>query len=216
MVKCCRCGTNASLVTHGLCDECKGTCSQCGVGEPEHRGRCASCVALATRLSRMLSTKGEDFCRAWSQLTIDKDKFYANANTLFGKDLDKLLTQTLKEGVSHSNEIIFSGTGIFMDEVDLKKKYNNKPNRLTAILDKANRMVCSTTGIQLIEDMSYTREVKDTHKRVESSSTKAETKRVVKKHKVVKAETAKPQGKPTTLTDDQKKVLRNYMEATAS
>ncbi len=216
MNKCVRCHTNEADA-HGICAACIGKCQKCGAAHEGDSARCDKCNAFSMRLCRLLKDKDADFCDNWNgfsqDLTTDKAAFYAKANRLVGDALDKLLTETLEEHVSQSNEITFTGTGNFLDEDDIRTMYKDKPERLEAIRKHATRFVCPTTGTEFIENMAYKREVKDSQKRVESRSTKAATERTVKKAKVVREPKVDLNVNPKTLSDAQKATLQKYIDA---
>ena len=108
-------------------------------------GRCQDCARLAVRMAMI----HEEFKAAWHSwvcdCSIDKQDFYEKANELFGTDLNKFMTESLTEQNVKSKEWKLVGTGRLLDEADIKEKYKNKPKRLAAILEHADRceeLVC--------------------------------------------------------------------------
>ncbi len=196
-------------------------CNMCGNDEEELRHmRCSVCHSASGRIRLLLKRGSDDFAEAWNGFShdssIDMAAFYAKAKGVFGEDLNKLMKETLEENVSHSIETILQGTGTFMDEEDMTEKYKNKPVRLLAILDKAKRMQCPTTGTEFIEDMEYKITVKDMVRREQHSSNKAGTEMVIKKKKIKNnAGGAAPQANPKTLTEGQKESLNKNIGAAA-
>ena len=93
--------------------------------------------------------------KAWGDMK-DKETLMAKARDAYGDVLFKLLRTTLTEEINTESKVGFTGTGVFMDEDDIKEKYAEKPSRLAAVLKHAKRIRCPTTQIELIEDMQYT------------------------------------------------------------
>ena len=61
----------------------------------------------------------------------------------------------------------FKGTGVFMDEEDLDKKYASKPLQLAAIKNNTRTMWDAVREVKLYEDVAYERESFDEDTRTE-------------------------------------------------
>ena len=84
----------------------------------------------------------------------------------------------------------FEGSGDWLDEVDLKSKYAEKPEQVAAIMQNANTMVHPTRRVTLYEDIDYK------SKRGIASSYTTTTKRSACQEDVRKAEKTKAEPKP--------------------
>ena len=126
-------------------------CGYCG--DESDTVRCKACESTRLRIYRTVKVD-QELKKAWDDMA-DKSSLLAKAKTTYGPTLFKLLKTTLTETIRTQDDVSFTGTGVFMDEDDITKKYANKPARLTATLRHAKRFICPTTGIELIEDMQY-------------------------------------------------------------
>ena len=61
-----------------------------------------------------------------------------------------------------------------MDEEDLTKKYENKPEQLANILAHTRTMMCPVRRVKLFEDLKFTSETVDEESRAEARKRKVE------------------------------------------
>ena len=145
----------------------------------------------------------------------DKEHIIAKAKDSYGDALFKLLRTTLTEEINTESKVGFTGTGVFMDEDDIKEKYAKKPSRLAAVLKHAKRIRCPTTQIELIEDMQYTScaASSSTHTTTAKRELEGTEKmKKPKKPKVVKEEGEEPTEKEKPLTAAQLSHLQKYTD----
>ena len=127
-------------------------CGYCG--DESDTARCKSCESVRLRIYRAVKVD-QGLKKAWGDMK-EKDSLMAKAKHAYGDVLFKLLKTTLTEEICTEDKVSFIGTGIFMDEDDIKEKYAKQTTRLAAILRHVKRIICPTTKIELIEDMQYT------------------------------------------------------------
>ena len=134
--------------------------------------RCNACNALKSRINRLMNKHG-NVAEDWTNVTDQEKKaFYAKYQDLHGPDLLCRLQETITESKKTSSVVSFEGTGEFFDEVDLAKKYQEKPNQLQNILANTRTYYCPVRQVQLYEDVQYKRTVKDTEERSKTEKRK--------------------------------------------
>lgn len=116
-------------------------------------------------------------------------KFYAdNANT-FGDDLALTLEETVAEAKTSVDTHAFNSDANFIDEIDLKEKYRDKPAVLEAVMRNAQKMYCPIREITLYAVPEYNRKnsevesVAKTQKRGLELETIVKPKKQSKNHK---------------------------------
>ena len=127
-------------------------CGYCG--DESDTVRCKACESTRLRIYRTVKVD-QELKKAWGDMA-DKSSLLAKAKHTYGDTLFKLLKTTLTETIRTEDNVSFTGTGIFMDEDDIKEMYKKKTARLAAILRHAKRITCPSTQIELIEDIQYT------------------------------------------------------------
>lgn len=134
--------------------------------------RCQACHALKARISRLLSKHG-NVTEDWTNVTAEEKKaFYANSQNLYGPDLLCRMQETITESKRTSSTVSFEGTGEYFDEVDMKKKYHDKPEQLQSVLANTMTYFCPVRQVLLYEDVKYKRTVKDTEERSKTEKRK--------------------------------------------
>eukprot|EP00435_Cladocopium_sp_Y103_P000455 s2333_g1.t1 len=84
-------------------------------------------------------------------------EFYQKYKELAGPDLLTRLQETVTESKKTSSVVSFEGTGEFLDEIDLDKKYQDKPDQLANLKANTRTYFCPVRQVQLFEDVKYTR-----------------------------------------------------------
>ena len=111
--------------------------------------RCQACHALKARISRLLSKHG-NVTEDWTNVTAEEKKaFYANSQNLYGPDLLCRMQETITESKRTSSTVSFEGTGEYFDEVDMKKKYHDKPEQLQSVLANTMTYFCPVRQVLL-------------------------------------------------------------------
>ena len=150
--------------------------------------QCKTCVALGTRLGRMVAKN--DLQEEWKGIGKEsRARFMADCAGKFGNDLRLAVEETIEEcKVTEDNEFFFND-GHFLDEDDLKTKYEKKPQQLESIMENARTHFCKVRKVKLYEDPDYNSKVSQgqTTKTVEKRSCKRESAiKAAKKPKVEK------------------------------
>ena len=91
-------------------------CSTCGKDATAYR--CIACNKAAVKICRAFTKVAPEVKAGLQGMLqegkIDKVQFYADAATLFGADLDQLLTNKYSEVCDASKTLEFVGTGMFL------------------------------------------------------------------------------------------------------
>ena len=123
--------------------------------------RCKACHALRSRINRVLARNG-NLVPDWTDVSDEQKKhFYQNFHNLSGGDLLARLQETVSEVKKQATVVSFEGTGEFLDEVDLDRKYGEKQEQLANIKQNTRRFFCAIRQVWLYEDIRYIRKQKD-------------------------------------------------------
>jgi len=146
--------------------------------------KCKACNRLLTRLSRLVAEN--DLQEEWGGIDQEgRVRFMADASEKFGNALKMAVQETIEEcKVTEANDS-FNNDGHFLDEDDLKTKYEKKPQQLKAILENARSMSCPIRKVKLYEDPDYS-----------SKASQGQTTTTVQKRKCERDSAIKPQKKP--------------------
>ena len=132
-------------------------------------------------------------------------------NTL-NADVPKLLTNSATEYDQRTNHDQFEKKSVWLDEIDLKDKYNNKPEQLKNIMETADTMVHPLRKATLYEDFDFVRTEREGHqilsegRKEQSQETKAKKAKVKKEpadQQLAPAHAPKEVSKFKPLTDKQ-------------
>jgi len=144
-------------------------------------------------------------------------------NTL-NADVPKLLTNSATEydhGWSSDNDE-FEKKSVWLDEIDLKEKYNNKPEQLKNIMETADTMVHPLSKATLYEDCDFVRTEREGYqilsegRKEQSQETKAKKAKVKKEpadQQLAPAHAPEEVSKFKPLTDKQKRVLQELKQS---
>jgi len=124
--------------------------------------RCKNCASVAQRISRLVrNDPGEDdFTSEWmdtGRMTADERRdFYVSARDYIGpRSLKAAMESKIEEIKTRTNKQAWSANSTFLDEVDIRDKYKNKPDIIESILKKAEQFHCPIKGCVLYEDIVY-------------------------------------------------------------
>jgi hypothetical protein len=199
----------------------------CGAHFEPHaasKTKCPECASTRIRVLRVLK-KHPSLEGCFDSL--DKDNFLQNCKTLFGDDIAKSCHTELREHRSVESVVEMVGTGAWLDEEDLAKKYANKPNRLAAILRNTRRFNCPISETELFEDMEYCTKNTDKSLKRRELDIDMEVTHTIKRQKVPKAPKAEqaeqpgegePDGKPLTAAQEKQipKMIEDLQKAETS
>ena len=160
-------------------------CIECGHNDAAMNAsrtwRCGQCNALRRRLQRMFGSSGEETKQAFAAMSKeDKLEFYRAHHSSMGEHLAAAVEEVRTKTVATSSSFEVRGVGTFLDEEDLRKKYESKPEQLQSILANAKQVVDHTRGCTLYEDIAYV------SKATQSERTDEELKRSISVHEDLK------------------------------
>jgi len=116
--------------------------------------QCKACNSLSSRLNRMVAKN--DLQEEWKGIAQEsRARFMADCSGKFGNCLKLAVKETIEESKVTEDKDIFTNDGHYMDEGDLKIKYEKKPQQLEAILDNARTVFCPIRKVKLYEDPDY-------------------------------------------------------------
>ena len=126
--------------------------------------RCRSCHAVRAAIGRLQKNHGKLVESFHHGLNNDKDKrtaFYTQWPHLRGSALQAKLEEHVEQWQKESTKVSFTGTGVFLDEEDMRAKYANKPTQLASILENTYQFHDHIRNCKLYEDVAFKREVSD-------------------------------------------------------
>ena len=161
--------------------------------------RCKRCVALLGRLARLTKGTGTPCLR---DLTAEeRTEFMKSNQNLFGKDLQKAITDINIQARLRKSGTTFSQHGDFIDiegEDGVKAKYSNRPDQLANILERGQRITCPVRGVEAVWVPKYTLNITDEEHETDETKRKMQADYTIKKAKVSKLAKQEP---PPTNTD---------------
>jgi hypothetical protein len=117
--------------------------------------KCKGCRSLSVKVSRALS-KRSDLKDQWGTMTKDEKKaFYlANAGAV-SLDVPSAISECLRHAYKESISQSFATSGDWIDEIDLKEKFKDKPDQLRSIMANAKQIWCPIRSTTLYEVLNY-------------------------------------------------------------
>ena len=123
---------------------------------------CKGCKRLKERINEFQRTN--EYFKMFHQISKEKKaEFFQKSHLLMGRDLSASLTDTIAQMQTESSELVFTGTGDWLDEADLRQKYESKPDVLERILKLAKTMDDAIKG-KLYQDTHFQSKSIDTQK----------------------------------------------------
>ena len=108
--------------------------------------RCRKCHNLRARCDRVVVSRGA-LVEDWSSVTEEeKRQFYVDAEDKCGHELLLKMQETITHSTMKRSTVKFTGTGDFMDEIDLDNKYANKLDQLANIKKHTRGLCCARSG----------------------------------------------------------------------
>ena len=142
-----------------------------------------------------------------------KTKYYRENHHLMGDDLKAAIQETISESHSEKEFEAWIRDGKFLDEVDMTKKFEGKPEQLKSVFANTKRMYCNVRNVLLYEDpeyMSTKRSSKESSKDSKRELTSARDMKPAKFQKV-----REENGEPETLSKGQIKMLNDHVKTLA-
>ena len=171
-------------------------------------GRCNECQSLKTRLYRQFAKKDcAEERRQWDSLTKEQRQvFYSQWHGQVGIDLKAAIKESMVETQTESKKETSEMQFNWLDEYELKEKYEGREEQIEHLKKNAETMMCNIRKVMLWADPEYTS--------TETASLDSSRER---KRELSANESFKPQKKPKvevlpkpdpgTLTDKQLAML---------
>lgn len=178
--------------------------------------KCKPCNKARYRCERVL--REHPSIEAMASEAADKNSISAKCHELFGQDLVAKLRREYTVSTTATASITMEGTGEFLDEDDLKQKYEHKPQKLEAIKKNTKRFYDEVGEVQLFEDMTYKSIRTDTvsASRTVTATVDEKEEKIKPKAKAKKEAKEEPNkdsnDKAQPLTDKQVERLRKLLE----
>ena len=151
-------------------------------------GRCNECQSLKTRLYRHFQKSGGDERRQWETLSKEQRQvFYSQWHGQVGIDLKAAISETMVEAVRDTKKETSVKAVTWLDEFQLKKKYEGREEQLEKIKKNADTMECPTREVTMWADPDYT----------SSEMTRMDSERI-RKRELRADEISRPHKKPKT------------------
>ena len=138
----------------------------------------------------------------------DRAAFYTNNKDKFSDDLKAQISNVVTQSKQSSLNVNFVGNGEFLDEMDLKDKYEKKPGVAAKIMERTKTFMCPNTDRMMYEDMTYKSDACWASKRThyEASSIEQESvRKAAKKSKKARVVKVASEGPEKPFTPNQKK-----------
>jgi len=145
---------------------------------------CKSCKRLKERINEFQRTN--EYFKMFNQISKEKKaEFFQKSHLLMGRDLSASLTDTISQMQIESSELVFTGSGDWLDEADLRQKYESKPDVLERILKLAKTMDDAIKG-KLYQDTHFQSKSIDTQKFEKTRVLQTQQETAAKRAKVIK------------------------------
>ena len=166
--------------------------------------RCVMCNRLSSRIYRAQGKVD------WVSKEARKE-FFLQHSTLTGKDLRKELVNTTTQVEKETSKVDADEDVEWLDEVDLKAKYENKPDQLKAILSTAETRTHPTRKVTLYADITFKTKSSKSHEFQAEAKRQCTSLEVIKGPKKIKKEEGDDGGAAAAPT--QNKPLSNPQRA---
>ena len=140
-------------------------------------------------------------------------KFYKEHHQLMGDNLNAAIQETISESHSEKESEAWIRDGKFLDEVDMTKKFEGKPEQLKSVFENTKRFYCDVRNVLLYEDPEYMSKERSSHESSKDSKREITSGRDMKPAKVPKVR--EENGEPETLSKGQVKMLNDHVKALA-
>eukprot|EP00973_Karenia_brevis_P090450 12402658-Karenia_brevis.AAC.1 len=122
---------------------------------------CKVCNALKSRCKDVITKRGL-FSFGFEKLTTEKRvAFMRNNAHSYQNALCVAMQEVVQELTREVSCVAFEGTGQWLDDADLEKKYRDKPEQYQAIKENTRIFIDPIRKVPLYEDMAYTTKTSD-------------------------------------------------------
>ncbi len=164
--------------------------SENAVTGAKNQVRCKDCNNADGRIKRLLKQHQQVKIGYQEMSTEDRKKWMVTVgrDNLMGDDLKKSLVETITWSRIRRHASNFSAKGKFMDEENLKKAFEDKPDEKAAIKTNSHQMQCAITNKYLWWVPEYELSITNEEILQEDKKRKIEGEGTLKKAKKAKAE----------------------------
>lgn len=138
-----------------LCDSDVKRCGLCVRDKakdefPPGDNRCKCCLRMKSKFTRL---NDPEVLKQMQQAPPEfRSDFFAEHQAMCTKELKAMWQQQYQQHVLKESEDALEGTGEWLDEFDLKKKYEHKPGHAELVMQTADTMKHQKTQVTLYED----------------------------------------------------------------
>ena len=123
--------------------------------------RCRSCHNVRSAINRMTKNHGT-LVKDFFKVTGDRlEAFYKEHGHLRGEDLRSKVEEVVTDWKTQTTRFEFNQDAEYLDEDDIKKRYEHKPEVAENILRNGKRFFCPVKKILLYADPKYSAKVQD-------------------------------------------------------
>lgn len=190
--------------------------------------RCRSCHNVRSAIQRLAKRHG-NLVKDFSSITGERvQEFFKNSSSLRGEELRMKIEETVTDWKTATTLYKFTQDADYLDEVQLKEKYADRPSLAENVLLNGRRFFCPVKKIMMYADPKYNAKIEDTEEHGTSAKRKAQTalkededpkqeskssKRKKGSGKGKTVEEASGSGEDPKLAAGQKKKLQKKMDA---
>jgi hypothetical protein len=183
--------------------------------------RCRSCRNVRAAIARLQKKHGA-LVSDWTQLPGETvQQFYQQHSGLRGDALRAKIETVVQDWQVCSTRFEFTSVGEYLDEVDLRKKYADRPDTAEMILKNGRKYFCQVKQVWVYSDPKYEAKVADVEERGTSHKRKAQilhTDEADKQAEQQQGQTQEGQKgekkqKPVKISVAQKKKMQKKMDA---
>lgn len=137
--------------------------------------RCRSCHNVRSAIQR-LSKRHGNLVKEFSSITGERvQEFFQNSGSLRGEDLRMKIEETVTDWKTATTSYKFTQDADYLDEVQLKEKYADRPNLAENVLLNGRRFFCPVKKIMMYADPKYNAKIEDSEEHGTSTKRKAQT-----------------------------------------
>ncbi len=143
-----------------ICSTCKEECTDGVVvakaeGEGKDTKRCRNCHNLQARLHRLIKHR-PDLEGLWGDQSVaQRADFFKEHHLSMGHNLEMAVSQLVTASKSHVDTTRFSAEAQWLDEEDVRSKFQGKPQQVESILQNARHMFCPARQVMMYEIPDY-------------------------------------------------------------
>eukprot|EP00438_Fugacium_kawagutii_P023632 Skav228701 [mRNA] locus=scaffold3376:4682:10159:+ [translate_table: standard] len=137
--------------------------------------RCRSCHNVRSAIQRLAKRHG-NLVKEFSSVTGDRvQEFFSNCSSLRGEDLRMKIEETVTDWKTATTTYKFTQDADYVDEVDLRKRYQDRPELAENVLLNGRRFFCPVKKVTMYADPKYNAKIEDQEEHGTSTKRKAQT-----------------------------------------